>query len=239
VLFGPNWISIGFIALETMVMSETKTRRVGSAEIASLIRRDIKAGELSDKTRLPPERVMAQNYSVARGTVREAVEIRAGSGTYVTYDPSASGDNVILSARPLELIDARFALEPHICRLAVLHAQQKDLDELAELIDVMEASTNDAAAFSAADTAFHSLLAETTNNNLLIWIVSQINSVRSQKEWSNLRRVVLNPETIALYNHQHREILNAIRQREPELAAIAMKEHLETARSSLNRSAAT
>jgi len=103
----------------------------------------------------------------------------------------------------------------------------------------MEKNLSDPAAFSSADTAFHSLLAETTRNNLLIWIVSQINAVRTQKEWSNMRRVILNPITIGHYNVQHRAILDAIRQREPELAAVAMKDHLENARTSLNRSAAT
>jgi len=228
--------------------NESKRTRVGSAEIASLIRRDIKSGEISAKERLPPERVLAENYNVARGTVREAlnrlaeeslVEIRAGSGTYVTFDPSESADNVILGARPLELIDARFALEPHICRLAVLHARENELAEMSELLQKMEASVNDPAAFSTADTSFHSVLVETTNNNLLIWIVSQINSVRSQKEWSNMRRVILNPDTITHYNRQHRAIFNAISQREPEQAAISMKEHLESARLSLTRSAST
>jgi len=227
---------------------ETKKTRIGSAEIASLIRRDIKIGELSAKERLPPERVLAENYNVARGTVREAlnklaeeslVEIRAGSGTYVTFDPAESMGNVIMNARPLELIDARFALEPHICRLAVLHARQSELDELEELLQVMESSTEDATAFSSADTAFHSLLAETTANSLLIWTVSQINSVRGQKEWSNMRRVILNTETIVLYNEQHRAILDAIREREPEQAALAMKAHLESARLSVTRNAAT
>jgi len=229
-------------------LNETKRTRVGSAEIAGLIRRDIKSGELSAKERLPPERVLADSYNVARGTVREAlnrlaeeslVEIRAGSGTYVTFDPTESAENVILSARPLELMDARFALEPHICRLAVLHAREHELEEMSRLLQTMEASINDPAAFSSADTAFHSVLAETTNNNLLIWIVSQINSVRSQKEWSNMRRVILNPDTIARYNQQHRAIFNAISQREPEQAAVKMKEHLESARLSLTRSAAT
>jgi len=227
---------------------ETKRTRLGSAEIASLIRRDIKTGELSAKERLPPERMLAENYQVARGTVREAlnrlaeeslVDIRAGSGTYVTFDPAESADNVILGARPLELIDARFALEPHICRLAVLHARQKDLEEMEQLLTIMEASKSDPAAFSSADTAFHSLLAETTGNNLLIWIVSQINSVRNQKEWSNMRRVILNPDTIETYNIQHRKIFDAISTREPENAAINMKEHLESARLALTRGSST
>jgi len=54
-----------------------------------------------------------------------------------------------------------------------------------------------------------------------------------------MRRVILNPETIGLYNQQHRAILEAIRLRDPVSAANAMKEHLESARASLNRSAAT
>lgn len=229
-------------------MTDTKRTRVGSAEIASLIRRDIKSGEISSQERLPPERVLAESYNVARGTVREAlnrlaeeslVEIRAGSGTYVTFDSSASAENVILSARPLELVDARFALEPHICRLAVLHARDSELEEMKTLLVTMESSLNDPVSFSSADTAFHSMLAETTGNNLLIWIVSQINSVRSQKEWSKMRRVILNSETIARYNQQHRAIFNSISQREPEQAAENMKTHLESARLSLTRSAAT
>ena len=231
-----------------MLLNETKKARLGSAEIASLIRRDIKSGEISAKERLPPERVLAEQYGVARGTVREAlnrlaeeslVEIRAGSGTYVTFDTTGSADNVILSARPLELVDARFALEPHICRLAVLHARNEDLDQLEQLIEDMDSNHDNPSAFSSADTAFHSMLAETTNNNLLIWVVSQINSVRSQKEWSSMRRVILNTETISIYNRQHRAILDAIRAREPEQAAVAMKSHLESARLSLTRNAST
>ena len=229
-------------------MIETKRKRVGSAEIASLIRRNIKTGELGAKERLPPERVLAENYQVARGTVREAlnkladeslVEIRAGSGTYVTFDPTDSADSVILNARPLEVMDARFALEPHICRMAVLHARQSDLDELEQLLNTMEQSEDDAVRFSSADTAFHSLLVETTANSLLICMMSQVNSVYNQKEWSNMRQVTLNAETIALYNEQHRNILNAIRLREAEQAAVAMKVHLEFARLSLTRNAAT
>jgi len=68
-------------------------RRKGSTEIAGHLRREIIAGNLAAKERLPPERVLANEYGVARGTVREAlnrladegmVEIRAGSGSYVT-----------------------------------------------------------------------------------------------------------------------------------------------------------
>ena len=121
----------------------------------------------------------------------------------------------------------------------MLHARSQDLDEMELLLRKMESCTDDMLAFSEADTQLHTLLAQSTGNSLLIWVVGQINSVRNQPEWSSMRQVTLNPATMALYNRQHRQILNAIRAREPEGAAVLMKEHLESARLSLTRSAAT
>lgn len=223
-------------------------KRVGSSEIANLLRHDISHGDLALRERLAPERELAESYGVARGTVREAlnqlaheglVEIRPGSGTYVTYDPVQSANSVLENARPLELIDARFALEPHLCRLAVLHARKGELDSMEVLIETMENSLRDPVAFADADTAFHTLLAESAGNTLLVWIVGQINSVRNQEQWSRMRHLTLHADTISIYNNQHRLILNAIRTREPERAASLMKEHLESARLSLTRAAAT
>ncbi len=223
-------------------------KKPGATEIAGILRREITKGVLASKDRLPAERILAEKYGVARGTVREAlnqldseglVEIRAGSGTYVIYDPAERANAVISNARPLELIDSRFALEPHICRLAVLHATPDDFRKAEDLLSEMEASVSDPVVFSHADTRFHTLLAQTTSNSLLIWIISQINSVRNQEQWAHMRAITLDESIIAQYNKQHRQILNAIRTREPERAATLMKEHLETARLSLTRAAAT
>ena len=223
-------------------------RRKGSTEIAGHLRREIIAGNLAAKERLPPERVLANQYGVARGTVREAlnrladegmVQIRAGSGSYVSFDPLGQVNAIVESTRPVELIDARFALEPHLCRLAVLHARQQELDALEALAETMESSIDDVVGFSQADMAFHTLLAESAGNSLLVWMMGQINSVRNQDEWARMRQLTLNRETIIAYNDQHRQILAAIRLREPERAANAMKEHLEGARLSLTRAAAT
>jgi GntR family uxuAB operon transcriptional repressor len=220
--------------------------RRGAAEIAGLIRREIDQGRLSPRDRLPAERRMAERYAVARGTVRLAlsalaeeglVEIRPGSGTYVRTDQVAPMNPVIQQARPLELIDARFALEPYICRLAVLNARDGDLDRIEALLTRMEASTRDPSAFAVADAEFHAVLAQLTDNNLLIWIIDQINAVRSQEQWSRMLTLANEPEMVRTYNRQHRQIVDAIRSRAPEAAATAMKSHLETARLSLMRAA--
>lgn len=221
---------------------------MGASDLQRLLRDQIERGSYRLGDQLPAERVLAEEHGVARGTVREAltrladaglVEIRRGSGTYVTHRPIEDTGSVIENARPLELIDARFALEPHICRLAVLHAGRDDLDRAEAYLTEMEQSTGDPKRFSVADMAFHTLLAHSTGNGLLSWMVSQMSSVRDQEQWARMLRLTLTPETIEIYNAQHRRIFEAIRNREPETASAVMKEHLETARLSLTRAAST
>ena len=223
-------------------------QKLGASDIASLVRREISNGRLQLHDRLPSERQLAETYSLARGTIREAltqlsdsgwVKICAGSGTYVTYQKEFSDASPVQTANPLELMDARFALEPHICRLAVLHGRRADFDLLESLCRKMEKSVNDPISFADADTEFHRALANSTHNTLLIWIISQITSVRSHDDWTRMRQITLNQPSIAQYNDQHRQILNALRTREPERAAKIIKDHLETARLSLTRAVET
>ncbi len=223
------------------------TRR-SSADVASEVRRSIESGTFRRFERLPPSRRLAETYGVARNTLRDALyqlekegllETRAGSGTYVTAPEEQGVPDVVSDATPLELIDARFALEPHICRLCVLHGRREDFETLETLCQKMETALDDPTGFAEADTAFHKALASATRNTLLIWLIDQINTVRSLDEWLRMRHLTLDEKIISLYNTQHREILNALRSREPERAAAKMKEHLETARLSLTRAAET
>jgi len=229
-------------------MDQTDTGKPGANDIAMMLTREITKGNLGHNERLPPERRLADSYGVARGTIRAAlnllaarnlVEIRAGSGTYVTFHTDQAPPEALENANPLELMDVRFALEPHTCRLAVLHGRRADFDHLEELCRQMEASGGDAVSFSTADTEFHRTLAKCTRNGLLVWIIDQITQVRNQDEWTRMRQLTLNGDIITRYNDQHRRMLAALRAREPERAAELMKEHLETARLSLTRAAAT
>lgn len=220
----------------------------GSAEIASEMRRAIESGQYRRFERLPASRELAATFGVARNTLRDALyqleregllETRAGSGTFVTTATHDALPAAVEEATPLELMDARFALEPHICRLCVLHGRREDIEALDQLCRRMESAEIDVGAFGEADTAFHFTLASTTRNNLMIWLITQLNTVRSLDEWTRMRHLTLDAKTVQTYNHQHREILNAIRAREPERAAAKMKEHLESARLSLTRAADT
>ena len=223
--------------------------RLGAPEVAGHLRREIEAGRYKAHERLPAERALASELNVARGTVRDAltrladqgfVEIRPGSGAYVVpaavIEPRLSAIN---SATPLELVDARFALEPHICRLAVLNARDSDLVEGRGLIDRMDEAVGDPEAFARLDTSFHRFLARMTGNRLLMWIIDEVSSVRTQTQWARMLHVTLDRSTVEAYIRQHSAILDAIESRDPETAARAMRSHLEHARLSLTRAAST
>ena len=86
-------------------------------EIGGHLRRDIHAGKYAPGDRLPPERDIAESYSVSRSVVREAlimleletvVEVRKGSGVYVLHQPEDSQPESADSGYgPFELLQAR------------------------------------------------------------------------------------------------------------------------------------
>lgn len=216
--------------------------KLGAGEIATQLRRQITGGVLSDGERLPPERAFAERFGVSRGTVRDAlrrleeagfVERRAGSGTYVSVTRDNGVPDIAQVTSPLELVDARFALEPQIARLAVLNATEFHLEKAESALLSMESSVGATDPFAEADDAFHLALAECTKNALLVWITRRVSDVRRNAKWSQMRSMTLNPEMIAKYNAQHREILDAVRARDADRAAVAMTKHLNLARESL------
>jgi DNA-binding FadR family transcriptional regulator len=150
---------------------------MNAADIAGALRKQISSAHFAQNDRLPPERVLAEQFSVARGTVREAlkqledtgfVERRAGSGTYVTYSERDETRSIVETTRPLELIDARFAVEPQMVRLAVLHATELDLAKTETHLRTMEDCGGDALAFADADDRFHLALAQCSQNALIV-----------------------------------------------------------------------
>ena len=221
--------------------------KVGAGDIAIHVRRQIIGGELLHGERLPPERAFADQFGVSRGTVRDAlrrleeggfVEKRPGSGTYVTYS-EAETVSIAQSTSPLELIDTRYALEPQIVRFAVLNATEQALDKAESALEVMERSEYDLDSFSSSDEAFHLALAECTRNAMLVWITRRVSEVRNNTEWARMRQLTLSADMIRRYNMQHREIFEAVRKRDAERGARAMRTHLDLARRSLVNAASS
>ncbi|MCB1441702.1 MAG: FadR family transcriptional regulator [Methyloceanibacter sp.] len=227
---------------ETPASHETK-RISGVKMISAYLQRAIETGAYSEGERLPPERKLAENFNTARSTVRRAldklekeglVSRRLGSGTFVgtLSDTAKKPVDFIGALSPLELIDARVAVEPFTARLAAQHADAQTIEALEALLASVEV-TGDQDAFAKCDGEFHLLLARASGNPFLIHVFRQINHVRLNPKWGAIKEDVLTPEAIAEYNRQHRAILDAIELRDALLAQKRMIEHLDCARSDL------
>lgn len=211
----------------------------GAAGIAAYLRRAIFDGVYRYGERLPAERQLAGALSSSRTTVREALRMleqgalvtrRVGSGTYVSFRPEAAENEVAEITNPLELIDVRLAIEPHMARLATINATAKDMAAVAEVMARLEASGGDANYFTKWDREFHQVLADATHNALMASIYRHVNHVRGHAQWSAMKDKVLTTERIDSYNLQHRALFQALRIRDGEAAVRVISDHLDEAR---------
>ena len=214
----------------------------GSSGIFNQIRSAIINGEYKFHERLPSERYMAIQYKVARGTIRSALEQlekaclvrkKFSSGTYVCYDSGFEQLDIAEETSPLELIEARLAIEPHIVRLVVLNANNREIRKLNEVLDNVLQTRHNPNSFSTADEAFHLTLAKCSQNPLLIWMCQKINVIRSHTQWNHRKDNILTPPKISYYNNQHAQLVRFIIRRDIDKAVGQMVEHLHQAKRDL------
>lgn len=200
------------------------------------LERAIRDGLVSEGDRLPPERMLSAQLGVSRATVREAlhelelkglVERRQGRGTVVLE--TGRGELTQLLIRRLdsgeralaEIMDFREAIEVPITARAAKYATRADVVRLEGLADRMESEVS-GKRHSELDAQFHESIARATHNPLLVKLV------RLSADWTTTTRN-RRLEGVARRRGSlegHREILNRIRDRDPEGAAQAMQDHL-------------
>lgn len=233
-------------------MSARRTRRAlpdvagrdTSERIALEIRRYLAHKGLEPGDRLGTEHELALEFGVSRPTLREALRllsslhlIRAsrgpGGGIFVASTPNESMSRsvsesvaTLLETQRLamsELMEARIHLEIPLAGLAAANATTETVLKLDAAIVDAEGYPPTSDVFRAADACFHRTIATAAGNELL----------RAFTSWTF---DVLQPSLIeavgdaldgSLILRQHREILRAIRQRQPAAAERAMRRHLE------------
>ena len=217
-------------------------RHVG--HITAQLREAIRSGFYVTGDQLPAERELAERFATARSTIRKVllnletdglIERRVGSGTFVKCDDMAidAAREIVSRVSPLELIEARLAVEPHMIRLAVLNATANEIGMLESILDDLERCRTDKEAFSRHDSMFHEWLARSSKNPLLLHLYQQINAVRGHDQWDAMKNKILTPDEIDAYNRQHRALFEAIERRDLVSAVEHINDHLEKARQDL------
>jgi DNA-binding FadR family transcriptional regulator len=184
--------------------------------------------------RLPSERDLALAYAVSRPTVREAiialeldglVEVRIGSGVYVTACSPRGGAAGVTDVGPFELLEARRAIEGEACAMAATRITDAELEQLAGLMAEMQAEP-DLVKAEEADRRFHLLVAAATRNSAMAATVEMLWDARARSPQTQLLSVKAHAAGVGPRLDEHSAILDALRSRKGETARQAMRRHL-------------
>jgi GntR family transcriptional repressor for pyruvate dehydrogenase complex len=170
------------------VLREQLTTQRTHEGVAQRIIEGIRSGDLHHGDRLPSERKLADQLSVSRTTVRDAIKrlreagvlhVKAGSagGTFVSSDyvpPDILEQRSVSLDEVPGLFEARRLLEPRVAQLAALYATQEDFRRLAEIVEVQRDAKDDPQRFIELDIRFHMLLARATGNTMIIFMAEAL-----------------------------------------------------------------
>jgi DNA-binding FadR family transcriptional regulator len=206
-------------------------------QIAHKIASDIAAEIYSIGQRLPSERELAQTFGVSRPTIREAiisleldglVEVRLGSGVYVTNQRPPDGHAGAKDIGPFELLEARRAIEGEACAIAALRITEEQLKQLSDLIAEMrdDNKQNEIVLSEDADRRFHELIATATQNSAIAAAVQMLWEARSRSPQTHLMDDRVRARGIKPPIDEHAAIVRALKRRDPEAARAAMHKHI-------------
>lgn len=222
---------------------ETKLRPVGRQRvyesIVDQIRQLIVDGMWKPGQRLPSERELSEVLAVGRTSVREAlrileaegfIEIRAGDGSYVREGVIVHShwQNLLNLIRgddyTIDLMEARELIESQIAFVAAESATPDDIAALQAIVDKQAASLASGDNQVEENIEFHLRLTQTTGNRVLMEL-QQIFFELSHGVIAQLFRVPGRQEESV---HQHRAIIQAIKEHNPPEAHQLMLAHLRS-----------
>ncbi|MBJ2357310.1 FadR/GntR family transcriptional regulator [Sphaerochaeta sp. S2] len=207
--------------------------------------------QLKPGDRLPSERDLATALSVSRASVRQAITalatkglltVQQGDGTYVTT-PSMKADALeALSEQlvdqqisPNEIVETRLLIECECARLCAMRATPEICDQLESLLEHNREARGERASLETMNRDLHDMIALGAQNKALQRIMSDIWTLMNENMWYFLKQKS-NDRNMVVEKHlrQHREIVDAIKAHDPQLAKKKMREHLSDIDSSLN-----
>lgn len=213
-------------AAEGETLSDHAFRQLQSA----IVRGDIAPGSKISE----PE--LARAYGISRGPLREALHRLEGQKLLVRV-PHVGARVVALSLQELsELYEIREALEGTACRLA---AERMAPSEVAELRRVLQAHERD-EAFQAGrgyyqqegDYDFHYRIVQGSGNQMLFRLLCD-----ELYQLARMYRIQYSasPRRPRQAFAEHHRILDAIAERDGELAEILMRRHIRASRLNIER----
>ena len=231
---------LGETLLDRILMSpgEGGVDELAEQAAEELLRR-IGAGEWMPGDKLPGETTLATQLGVGRSTIREAVrelagqrilESRQGAGVFVIATQAAEDWDLVLHRADIaDVLEGRLAIETEAARLAANRRTPGDLRLLRQTLAGRDRAAREAddSEYVEADLAFHRAVVTAAHNPVLVELFESF--------VPRVRRAMLDMLRIDRPQGKHRaiadqlaheSIVDAIRDRGPELATIRSRSHL-------------
>ncbi|MGY4691048.1 FadR/GntR family transcriptional regulator [Salibacterium sp. K-3] len=221
-------------------MKKERLSEMAAKEIKDYIKRN----ELQKGDKLPPVSELMDILGIGRSTLREALQLLEsrgalhvlnGKGTFVKdmkpfhIQTSIETDNK--KQFLLEALEVRKALEGKAVDLAVLHAEETEIQRMEDYLKAyVEAIQNgEREKANAADEGFHQVIYEAADNELLKSIIDSVGD-SFHEFWNEPFGV----EDIFDQSYPYHEtLLQAMKERNAEKAAEAFQQIMESVRTSI------
>ncbi len=217
-------------------------------EVADQIKQAIFDGLLQPGDSLPSERELCQMFGVGRPTIREALRILSimglidiGTGVKGSTIRDADLTQYLEAVREQlawlirvddqtiqDLWEVRKYVEIGIAHSAAMNATQDELDRLEDLIKEMEACGDDIYAYFPLASEFHKQLALATRNSIFYIIWNMFQDILLKGYLPVLDKLF--PDGPARLLESNRELLAAIKTKDPAAIDRAMEAHADQER---------
>ena len=199
--------------------------------LAQRLEQDIAQGHYAPGEKLPSEQQLATTYGVSRPIVREAigrlkhdglVTSRQGSGAFVAESGGASVFRLDVSNfKDREEIESLIEL---------LMAIEQDLIALGHQLEAMQAAIERGDSGVDEDVAFHRAIVEATKNPFFMDLSTFLDRrVRHFIRTARANTAKLQTGHMMAVQDEHRDIFNAIRDKDAQRARQAAENHLKRA----------
>lgn len=230
-------------------MNDSTTTKRRYYDVGLQIEELLHSGVFKAGERLPSERDLSERFETSRATIREAiimlelkglVVVRQGAGIYFIDSPDKVGHTTFIPKSdigPFELLQARQIVESNIAAFAATQIKFNEIKALRNILQQQEKEIQgDSERFEELDRQFHQLIADSTQNRVLIaQAVDMWSSVRTTNQlWQQLNDKYLHEvELRTTWVNDHKRIFIALQKRSPEDAKAAVWQHIENSKQEL------
>src|SRR6476659_10178540 len=182
-------------------------------------------GEFAPGSRLPKEQELAKRLGLSRNSLREAVRaltLIGGLEPELLLAGMGFVSDLLKGEKLVELQQVRRILEPVATAMAATRLSEDDFVALEACLERMD-SAETTQAFIAADEEFHRIIITASGNSTLASLIQNLSGGTLR---ARLWRSVTEQGAIETTKQRHRDICEALREGDAELARAADLIHL-------------